>query len=108
MNILMTPAPVIATAPRLGRRRLLAGTATWIATPTFIRNARAQETRRLTPAQTEGPFYPVTLPADSDADLLVQGPLRYTQGQPAWLEGVVMDTAGRPVNGALARMRPVL
>ena len=30
----------------------------------------AAATRRLTPAQTEGPYYPLTLPEDTDADLL--------------------------------------
>jgi protocatechuate 3,4-dioxygenase, beta subunit len=56
--------------------------------------------RRATPAQTEGPFYPVALPQDSDADLLRNGNLTYAQGQPAWLEGVVTDLQGKPVSGA--------
>lgn len=53
--------------------------------------------RRPTPAQTEGPYYPVSLPADTDFDLLRQGGERYTKGQPCWLEGTVMDTAGTPL-----------
>ena len=61
-------------------------------------------TRRPTPAQTEGPFYPVALPADSDADLLVNGTLRYTRGQPAWIEGSVSDLDGRPVRGAVVEI----
>jgi protocatechuate 3,4-dioxygenase beta subunit len=81
------------------RRRLIAGTAALVALPAFVRGALAQDTRRLTPSQTEGPFYPVTLPDDSDADLLAHGKLRYLQGQPAWLEGTLTDTAGRPLNG---------
>lgn len=56
--------------------------------------------RRLTPAQTEGPFYPVALPADSDADLLANGALRYTRGQPAWVEGTLADADGRALRGA--------
>ena len=87
----------------LPRRRLLAGAAALIAAPAFIRYADAQ-TRRLTPAQTEGPFYPVTLPADTDYDLLAQGERRYTQGQPAWLEGVVTDVDGKPVRGAVVEI----
>lgn len=63
---------------------------------------RAQSTpaRRPTPAQTEGPFYPVVLPKDMDWDLLRNGALQYTQGQPAWVEGTVTDLQGRPIAGA--------
>ena len=71
-----------------------------VAAPAFIRNARAQGAHRLTPAQTEGPFYPVTLPADTDFDLLTQGAVRYSKGQPVSLSGAVIDTAGRAVRGA--------
>jgi protocatechuate 3,4-dioxygenase beta subunit len=60
--------------------------------------------RQPTPAQTEGPFYPVELPADHDADLLVNGALRYSQGQPAWVEGTVSDLEGRPVRGAVVEI----
>ncbi|NNU43820.1 intradiol ring-cleavage dioxygenase [Ramlibacter sp. B156] len=64
--------------------------------------ARAQQAaaRRATPRQTEGPFYPVTLPQDADADLLRNGQVNYAHGQPAWVEGVVSDLEGRPVAGA--------
>ena len=57
-------------------------------------------TRRPTPAQSEGPFYPEQLPADSDADLLANGALRYGKGQPAWVEGTLTDTEGRVLEGA--------
>ncbi|HSW19303.1 MAG TPA: protocatechuate 3,4-dioxygenase [Ramlibacter sp.] len=62
---------------------------------------RAQTTLRPTPAQTEGPFYPVKLPADQDYDLLRNGARSYAKGQPAWLAGQVTDLAGRPLSGAL-------
>ncbi|WBY04044.1 protocatechuate 3,4-dioxygenase [Ramlibacter tataouinensis] len=62
--------------------------------------ARAQAGRRPTPSQTEGPFYPVRLPADVDNDLLRNGPLQYAQGQPAWLDGTVTDLDGKPLAGA--------
>lgn len=88
----------LRAAPSL-RRRLIAGAAALIVTPAFVRGALAQATRRLTPAQTEGPFYPVVLPDDSDADLLANGKLKYLQGQPAWLEGSLTDVAGKPVSG---------
>ncbi len=86
------------------RRSLLTGAAALVAAPWFIRNALAQESRRLTPSQTEGPFYPVELPADSDFDLLTQGNTRYTKGQAAWLEGTVTDRAGRAVQGAVVEI----
>ena len=82
------------------RRRLIAGTAAWLAVPMLIRDALAQESRRPTPSQTEGPFYLVALPQDSDADLLANGALRYARGQAAWLDGTLIDLAGRPVSGA--------
>ena len=56
--------------------------------------------RRPTPAQTEGPFYPVSLPKDADFDLLRNGTLRYGRGEPAWVEGRVTDLQDRPVAGA--------
>jgi protocatechuate 3,4-dioxygenase beta subunit len=84
----------------LSRRRLVLGCAVALAAPALLRAAVAQSSQRLTPIQTEGPFYPVTLPADTDFDLLAQGDVRYTRGQPAWLEGTVTDPAGRAVAGA--------
>ncbi len=55
---------------------------------------------RPTPAQTEGPFYPVSLPKDTDFDLLHNGALSYSRGEAAWVEGSVADLQGRPVAGA--------
>ena len=57
-----------------------------------------------TPSQAEGPFYPVLLPVDSDQDLLRNGGAVYGRGQPAWVEGTVVDTAGRPVAGAVVEI----
>jgi len=78
--------------------RIIAGAAL-IALPTLTLRAQTAA-RRLTPAQTEGPFYPVQLPADSDADLLANGAQRYGKGQPAWVEGTLVDAQGRPLQGA--------
>lgn len=73
-----------------------------VALPFCWTGARAQPAAplRATPRQTEGPFYPVTLPRDSDADLLRNGDLRYSQGEIAFVEGTVSDLQGRPVPGA--------
>ncbi|MDQ3058737.1 MAG: protocatechuate 3,4-dioxygenase [Pseudomonadota bacterium] len=96
-----------ATTPT-SRRALLAAGATLAAAtaaPAWLSPACAQGRRLLaTPSQTEGPFYPVALPADSDFDLLRNGRLRYPHGQPAWVEGTVVDVAGRPVSGAVVEI----
>jgi protocatechuate 3,4-dioxygenase beta subunit len=54
-----------------------------------------------TPADLEGPFYPVRLPADRDFDLtIVQGRTRAAQGTRLYLSGRVLDTSGRALAGA--------
>ena len=59
---------------------------------------------RLTPAQTEGPFYPVSPPADTDFDLLRQGGTAYAKGQPCWLNGQVRGANGQPLAGAVVEI----
>ena len=57
--------------------------------------------RAPTPAQTEGPFYPTTLPADRDADLVqVAGRAERAQGTVLYFDGRVVARDGRPVAGA--------
>lgn len=86
-------------APTLLSRRT-AGAALIVA-PALLLGVRAQPAaRRPTPAQTEGPFYPVALPADTDADLLRNGALRYAAGEPATVAGTITDPEGRPLAGA--------
>jgi protocatechuate 3,4-dioxygenase beta subunit len=80
-----------------------------VAAPGWLTPALAQTTppstpRRPTPGQTEGPFYPVRLPDDHDGDLLRQGNRRYERGQAVWLDGVVTDLDGRPVQGAVVEI----
>jgi protocatechuate 3,4-dioxygenase beta subunit len=84
---------------KLIRRREAAA---FVALPWIWGGARAQAAaaRRPTPAQTEGPFYPVELPKDMDFDLLRNGSMQYTHGRPAWVEGTVSDLQGRPLAGA--------
>lgn len=80
--------------PTFSRRAAL------VALPFFVHGALAQSAPRRTPSQTEGPFYPVSLPKDSDFDLLKNGTVAYGKGQPAWLDGQVLDLQGKPVAGA--------
>ena len=99
------PQPMPASArPRVLRRRAVA--AALIAAPALWLGPRAQPgpTRRATPAQTEGPFYPVAFPKDSDFDLLHNGALSYAHGQSAWVDGSVTDLGGRPVQGAVVEI----
>jgi protocatechuate 3,4-dioxygenase beta subunit len=86
----------------LDTRRAAIGRIALLATPALLtgRVARSAVPLRLTPAQTEGPFYPVDLPLDSDFDLLRQGDVRYARGQASWLDGTVRDADGQPVRGA--------
>ena len=106
----MNDAPTFPNPdPACRRRRQLlrsAAGAAAVALPMLWlpRPAAAQQRRGVTPRQTEGPFYPLQMPADSDADLLVNGPLRYADGQPAVVEGSVSDTDGRPLRGAVVEI----
>ena len=51
-----------------------------------------------TPAQSEGPFYPVELPPDTDWDLLrMAGAAREALGTVTYVEGSILDRTGRPV-----------
>ena len=53
-----------------------------------------------TPPQTEGPFYPLTLPLDHDNDLLqVEGRPERAAGEVLHLGGRVLGQDGRPVPG---------
>ncbi|NRF71860.1 intradiol ring-cleavage dioxygenase [Aquincola sp. S2] len=92
-----------ATLPQPLRRSLVAGSLL-LAAPAVWRGALAKEPLRLTPSQTEGPFYPVTLPADTDNDLLEQGSRRYQHGLPVWLDGVVLDMKGRALAGGIVEI----
>ena len=85
----------------VSRRLLLAGTAaSLLASP----GARAA-TLAATPQQTEGPFYPVSFPADMDSDLVqVRGQAAQALGTVLHLEGRVLDASGRPLLGTLVEI----
>ncbi len=54
-----------------------------------------------TPRQTEGPFYPVAIPADADNDLVkVAGRGAQAKGTLVQLQGRVLDVQGRPIAGS--------
>ncbi len=58
-----------------------------------------------TPAQTEGPFYPAGLPADSDNDLVqVRGASARAMGEVLHLQGRVIGIDGRVRPGALVEI----
>lgn len=92
--------------PGLASRRswLLAAPA-WVAFPALMagRPAHARSLRP-TPSQSEGPFYPDQSLADADADLLRNGSQMSDGGQPAWVNGSVVDLDGRPVRGAVVEI----
>jgi protocatechuate 3,4-dioxygenase beta subunit len=63
--------------------------------------ARATELFHPTPAETEGPFYPVRAQKDRDFDLTrVEGQTGSAQGTVIFVEGRVLDTSGNPVSDA--------
>jgi protocatechuate 3,4-dioxygenase beta subunit len=81
----------------VSRRRLLASGASLLA----LRALPASAALELTPAQTEGPFYPLDLPLDSDNDLVeVAGRSGRAAGTVLQLGGKVVGPDGRPVRGA--------
>ena len=89
---------------RPSRRRCLSRLATGLALWPLLPEGRAAAGLRPTPAQTEGPFYPVQLGEDTDFDLLAQGTRRYAEGEPCWVQGSVTDTAGQPLAGAVVEI----
>jgi protocatechuate 3,4-dioxygenase beta subunit len=82
------------------RRRLLTGmTAATVAG--VLRPLSAAAALLPTPPQTSGPFYPLTLPLDSDNDLVrVAGQAASAAGTISHVAGRVLDLNGRAVPGA--------
>ncbi len=59
----------------------------------------------LTPALTEGPFYPDRLPLDLDNDLLIiNDNTTPAVGTVSWISGRVLSATGSPVRGALVKI----
>jgi protocatechuate 3,4-dioxygenase, beta subunit len=87
--------------PQLGRRRFIfTGLATGGAL-ILPPGLRAQAGLVPTPAQTTGPFYPVTFPSDVDNDLVVmRGSEARADGTVTHVMGRVLGLDGRPIQGA--------
>lgn len=86
----------------LARRKMLYG-ALAFAAAARLGDARKGIAATLppTPAQTAGPFYPLTFPQDSDNDLVhVGGHPGTAKGIIARITGRILDPSGHPVSGA--------
>lgn len=69
-----------------------------------VRGAFAEELIR-TPSVTEGPFYPRTLPLDTDNDLIIiNDSITPAVGEITHLTGRVLSSAGEPINNALVEI----
>jgi protocatechuate 3,4-dioxygenase, beta subunit len=95
-------APIVL----LSRRRLLTGAAalTGVAIAGGAVNALAQTIAGKlpnTPFQVMGPFYPVDVPADQDADMTILGSNKErAAGSIIYVTGRVLDTHGAPIANA--------
>ncbi len=84
----------------MNRRQALAWIGAVAAAPLSATPALADD-QPPTPRMTEGPFYPNTLPKDSDADLTrVEGRAAAAQGKVLDVSGRVVDRSGKPRAGA--------
>lgn len=80
------------------RAGLISGVAAMI--PALARSA-GQALLHPTPAETEGPFYPVIPQKDKDFDLTrIEGKSGVARGKIIVVEGVVLDTQGKPIEDA--------
>ena len=92
-------------ANRLPRRQLLIGAAATLVTAALLTASMAANPLVLTPGQTEGPFYPLSLPADRDGDLVrVQGHATQAVGTVTHVSGRIIDTRGQVVRGAMVEI----
>lgn len=95
------------------RRNLILGGLTGFGTLVAGRWVWAQEEKQekfldeltRTPAQVEGPFYPVKLPLDTDNDLLiVNDSLTPAVGEITHLSGRLLDVKGNPIRSAVVEI----
>lgn len=82
-----------------GRRKFLAGLG--LGSLWFTMPGAFAEQLVLTPQQTEGPYYPVVLPLDTDNDLLVlNDSITPAVGSVTYLSGRVLDAQGNAIRNA--------
>ncbi len=82
-------------------RRGLTRRALILASPSLLVPGAALAALAPTPGAGEGPFYPVRMPNDDDADLVrVEGAVREAGGDILHLAGRVLDADARPIAGA--------
>lgn len=85
---------------RLSGGALALGAASWFDTPGAFAEELTQTVR-----QTEGPFYPVNLPLDTDNDLLIiNDGITPAVGEITHLSGRVMDIHGNPLRNAVVEI----
>ena len=71
-----------------------------LAAPSLLVSGAALAALAPTPGAGEGPFYPVRMPSDDDADLVrVEGAMPEAGGDILHLAGRVLDTNARPIAG---------
>ena len=90
------------TKSNITRRNLISATA--VAGTGFVLTAACETAtpQTITPAQTEGPFYPITEQVDKDADLTqIEGQTGSASGEVIVVEGLVLDDAGAPIPDAV-------
>ena len=86
----------------LPSRRIFLGT---LGTAFFTTPGLFAEELMMTPAQTEGPFYPNKLPLDTDNDLIiVNDNITPAIGEITHLRGRILDLKGKPVTNALVEI----
>jgi protocatechuate 3,4-dioxygenase, beta subunit len=87
------------------RRALLVGASSALAAQALAPLTEAAAPPVVTPGQTEGPFYPLTLPADMDSDLVrVQGQAAQAIGTVTHVSGRVLDRRGEAIRGAMVEI----
>ena len=85
------------------RRRFLRGLG--LGAALFTVPGAFAEQLTLTPAQTEGPFYPDQLPLDTDNDLIiVNDGITPAVGEITHLSGRILDAKGGPIRNALVEI----
>ena len=71
----------------------------------FATSSLAQDICGITPAQTEGPFYPIVDQEDKDWDLTrVKGRSQPAKGEVVFVKGMVQDENCKPIKGAMVEI----